>query len=181
MQKYWRLDTRTMAKKKKKGKIVQAAANAKENERVVISSNGKAEYLYEIVNRYVAGMKLTGTEVKAIRTGKVSLKDSFCYFVKGELWVKNLYIGEYKHGNLFNHEARRVRKLLLRKRELSRLESNVKEKGFSIVPTELFVSSRNFMKLEIALVKGKRKFDKRESIKTKDIKREMDREMRQRY
>ncbi len=167
--------------KKKKEKMMQAAESSSENARTVVSSNSKAEYMYEVVNRYTAGMKLTGTEVKAIRTGKVSLKDSFCYFVKGELWVKNLYIGEYKHGNLFNHEARRIRKLLLRKRELSRLQSNVKEKGFSIVPTELFISSRNFVKLEIALVKGKRKFDKRESIKSKDIKREMEREMKQRY
>lgn len=145
--------------------------------RNVIAQNKRATYDFEVVDTYTAGLKLTGTEVKSVRGGKASLGEGYCYFKKGELFVKNMHIPEYKMGNLNNHEPKRERKLLLTKRELRRLEAKVKEKGFTIVPLELFISDRGLIKLDIALVRGKTKGDKRQSIKAKDIKRDMQREL----
>lgn len=124
-------------------------------------------------------MVLTGTEIKALRTGKANLKDAFCFFQKKELWVKNLHISEYKKGNHYNHEPLRVRKLLLTKRELKKLQAKVKERGLTIVPVALFVNDRGYAKLEIALAKGKKHFDKRHSIKDKDVSRDIERERSQ--
>lgn len=137
--------------------------------------NRKAEYQYHFVNTYEAGIMLQGTEIKSIRQGHVNLSDAYCYFNKGELYIKSMYIKEYEYGTYANHEPRRTRKLLLKRQELRKLEKRVKEKGFSIIPHRLFLSERGLAKLEIALAQGKKSFDKRESIREKDQKRDLDR------
>ena len=143
--------------------------------------NKRAAFDYELVERFEAGIQLTGTEIKSIREGKASLTESYCYFRKDELWVKNLHITEYSKGNIYNHDPVRERKLLLKKRELRRLQDKTKEKGLTIVPVRLFINERGFAKIEIALAKGKKHFDKRDSIKEKDVKREMNRILKERY
>ena len=140
-----------------------------------LAKNRKASYLYEIITTYKAGIVLSGTEVKSCRRGKANLTDAHCTFKNGELWVYNLHISEYKNGGMYNHKPTRERKLLLKKRELKKLEAKVKERGFTIIATEVFLSERNFVKLKIALAKGKKLFNKKESIKAKDNRREMER------
>lgn len=120
-------------------------------------------------------MVLVGTEVKSIRDGKVNFVDSFCVFVKGELWVRNMHIAEYRFGTTNNHLSVHDRKLLLTKRELRKLESKIKDKGYTIVPLQIFFSEKGYVKMEIGLGKGKKNFDKRESIKSRDTDREMKR------
>jgi len=137
--------------------------------------NRKASFEYFLIERMVAGIKLQGTEIKSIREGKANLTDSYCAFVHEELYVRNLHIAEYTYGTYNNHEPKRDRKLLLKKRELKKLLTKVKEKGLTIVPVQLFVNERGLAKLEIALAKGKHTYDKRESLKQNDSKREMDR------
>ena len=137
--------------------------------------NKRVTFDYELVDTYTAGIVLTGTEIKSIRMGKASLVDTYCYFAKGELWVKNMHIAEYFYGSYNNHTARRDRKLLLSKKELRKLERNLKDAGFTIVPVRLFVNEKGLAKLVIALAKGKKQYDKRESIKAKDDRRDMDR------
>ena len=137
--------------------------------------NRKAEYEYYFVKKYEAGVMLQGTEVKALREGMANLNDAFCYFIGEELFVKNMYVAEYSQGNIYNHEARRVRKLLLRASELKSLLKRVNEKGFTIVPYRLYFTDRGFAKLEIALAQGKKSYDKRDTIKERENKREMDR------
>jgi len=137
--------------------------------------NRKASFEYFLIERMVAGIKLQGTEIKSIREGKANLTDSYCAFVREELYVRNLHIAEYTYGTYNNHEPKRDRKLLLKKRELKKLLTKVKEKGLTIVPVQLFVNERGLAKLEIALAKGKHTYDKRESLKQNDSKREMDR------
>ena len=137
--------------------------------------NRKATFEYHFLSTYEAGIVLQGTEIKSIRQGNVNLRDAYCVFKKGELYVKSMFIAEYKFGNIFNHEARRTRKLLLRRQELRKLEKKVKERGFTIIPYRLYLSERGFAKLEIALAQGKKSFDKRQSIKEKDQKRELSR------
>lgn len=137
--------------------------------------NKKAEYAYFIVESYTAGIKLSGTEIKSIRDGKANLTDSYCTFNGNELFVINLHIAEYQMAAHYNHEPKRDRKLLLTRRELKKLASKVQEKGFTIVPTALFVDSRGLAKLEIALARGKHFYDKRDTLKDKDLKRELDR------
>lgn len=137
--------------------------------------NRRARYEYSFLENYDAGIMLTGTEIKSIRNGNVNLRDAYCVFKDGELFVRSLFIAEYREGNQFNHEERRVRKLLLKRRELKKLEKKVKEKGFTIVPVRLFVNERGFAKLEIAMAQGKKVHDKRESIKAKDNKRALER------
>ncbi|MCB0641581.1 MAG: SsrA-binding protein SmpB [Phaeodactylibacter sp.] len=138
--------------------------------------NRRATHEYHFVNTYEAGIVLQGTEIKSIRSGFVNLSDAYCFFNKdGELWVRSMYIKEYEFGTYFNHETRRPRKLLLHKAELRKLEKRVKEKGFSIIPYRLYFSDRGIAKLEIALATGKKSYDKRESIKAKDQKRDLDR------
>lgn len=143
--------------------------------------NKKAEYAHFLVDYYVAGLKLTGTEIKSIRQGHANLNDSYCYFHRGELYVKSMYIKEYKFGNINNHEPRRERKLLLKKQELKKLHRRVQEKGMTIIPYRLFINERGFAKLEIALSKGKKSHDKRHSIKDKDMKRDMNRAAKDRF
>ncbi|KPK83976.1 MAG: SsrA-binding protein [Bacteroides sp. SM23_62_1] len=137
--------------------------------------NKKAYFDFEILEKFIAGMELTGTEIKSIRNGKASLADSYCYFKNNELWVKGMRISEYTYGNYLNHDPYRERKLLLNRNELNRLEKKVKEKGLTISTLRLFINDKNLAKLEIALVKGKKEYDKRETIKQKDLQREMDR------
>jgi len=137
--------------------------------------NKRASFEYFLLESFTAGIQLTGTEIKSIRLGKVSLNDAFCGFENGELFVKNMHIAEYSYGNIYNHEAKRDRKLLLTKRELKKLLTKVKEKGFTIVPVELFINEKGLAKLEIALAKGKHYYDKRDTLKKKDTQREIDR------
>lgn len=137
--------------------------------------NRKATFDYEIIDTYTAGIVLTGTEIKSIRQGKASLVDTFCYFIKDELWARNMHITEYFYGSFNNHSARRDRKLLLNKKELDKLRRGTQETGNTIVPLRLFINDRGLAKLVIALARGKKQYDKRESLKAKDAKREMDR------
>lgn len=135
--------------------------------------NRKASFEYTFIDTFIAGIQLTGTEIKSIRAGKVNLADGFCVFMKGELWARNIHIAEYKEGTYNNHDTKRMRKLLLNKHELKKLESKTKEKGLTIVPVKMFINERGYAKLEIALAKGKKTYDKREDIKLKDAKREI--------
>ena len=137
--------------------------------------NKKAYFNYEILEKFTAGMVLSGTEIKSIRKGKASLVDSYCFFKEGELWVKNLNIAEYELGTHYNHEPTQDRKLLLNKQELRRLEKKVKERGLTIVTTRLFINENGYAKLDIALAQGKKQYDKREDIKRKDLKRQSER------
>ena len=140
-------------------------------------SNRKAYHEYHIEAKYIAGMVLSGTEIKSIRQGKVSFNDSYCIFDKGELYVKSLHIAEYSFGTIHNHQPMQERKLLLQKRELKKLENKIKEKGYTIIPLKIFISEKGFAKMEIGLGKGKKIFDKRETIKT----RETDRDIKRKY
>ena len=140
-------------------------------------SNRKAYYEYHFEDKYIAGMVLSGTEIKSIRAGKVSFNDSYCIFDKAELYVKSLHIAEYNFGNINNHIPMQERKLLLRKRELKKLENKIKEKGYTIIPLKIFISEKGFAKMEIGLGKGKKIFDKRETIKA----RETDRDVKRKY
>lgn len=135
--------------------------------------NKKASYDYTFIDTYTAGIVLTGTEIKSIRLGKASLVDTFCYFSNGELWLKNMNITEYFYGSYNNHQARRDRKLLLTKKELEKLQRAIKDPGFTIVPSRMFINDRGLCKVVIALAKGKKEFDKRQSLKDRDDKREM--------
>jgi SsrA-binding protein len=130
---------------------------------------------YFIEGRYEAGMVLLGTEVKSIRNGKVSFNDSYCLLHQGEIWLKSLHIAEYSHGNLNNHDPVRDRKLLLQKKEIKKIEGKLKEKGFTLVPLRIFFSEKGLVKIEIGLARGKKLHDKRETIKQKDVEREMKR------
>ncbi|HBG42815.1 MAG TPA: SsrA-binding protein [Porphyromonadaceae bacterium] len=137
--------------------------------------NKRASFDYELLDTFTAGIVLTGTEIKSIRLGKGSLVDTFCVFEKDELWVRNMYIAEYFYGTYNNHSARRDRKLLLNRTELRKLMRLVKETGFTIIPTRLFVNDKGLAKLNIAVAKGKKQYDKRQALKEKEDKRTMDR------
>ena len=137
--------------------------------------NKRAEFDYELIDTYTAGIVLTGTEIKSIRAGKASLVDTYCYFINGELWVKNMYVAEYFYGSFNNHRTRRDRKLLLNRREIIRLEQQLKNPGVTIVPLQLYVNEQGRAKLEIALARGKKMYDKRNTMKDRDDRREMDR------
>lgn len=137
--------------------------------------NKKASFEYYFVDTYTAGIVLTGTEIKSIRNGKASLVDSFCFINNGEMWVKGMNISPYFYGSYANHQAKRDRKLLLNKREIRRLVEDTKAVGFTIVPTLLFIDGKGRAKLDIALARGKKEYDKRQSLKEKEDRREMDR------
>lgn len=140
--------------------------------------NRKAKFNYEILDTYEAGIKLLGTEIKSIRQGKASLPESYCYFKDEELYVKNMNIAEYDHGNIMNHEPTRERKLLLHKRELKKIAAEVEKGNRTIVALNLYINEKGLAKIRIALAQGKKLHDKRNSIKEKDVKREMDRAMK---
>lgn len=137
--------------------------------------NKRASFDYTFIDTYTAGIVLTGTEIKSIRLGKAGLADTYCYFANNELWVKNMHIAEYSYGSYNNHLARRDRKLLLNHKEIMKLQRDIKESGFTIVPVRLYINDRGLAKLVIALAKGKKLYDKREALKEKDDKRYMDR------
>jgi SsrA-binding protein len=138
-------------------------------------SNRKAYYEYFFETKYIAGIVLTGTEIKSLRAGKASFNDSYCIFDKGELYVKSLHIAEYTFGTIHNHQPMQERKLLLKKKELRKLENKIKEKGFTIIPLKIFISEKGFAKMEIGLGKGKKIYDKRETIKARETEREVKR------
>ena len=140
--------------------------------------NRRATFDYEIIETFTAGIVLTGTEIKSIRQGKAGLTDTFCFINNSEVWVKNMYIAEYFYGSYNNHVARRDRKLLLNKKEIDKLEKNNNIAGFSIVPLRLFISEKGLAKLVIAIAKGKKIYDKRQSIKERDDKRMLSRVMK---
>ena len=137
--------------------------------------NRSAYFEYFIDDKYTAGVMLTGTEIKSLRTGKASFNDSYCIFHKGELFIKSFHIAEYAFGNLNNHDPLRERKLLLNKRELKKIETKLKEKGYTLIPLRLFFNEKNLAKVEIGLGKGKKMHDKRETIKQRDTDREIKR------
>ena len=141
----------------------------------VVIKNKRASFEYEFIDTYTAGIVLTGTEIKSIRAGKVSLVDSYCYFSGKELFVKNMNISDYWQGSFNRHEPRRDRKLLLTRHELNKLYRATREKGLTIIVSRLFIAGNGYAKLNIALARGKREYDKRETIKEKDQKRESDR------
>ena len=137
--------------------------------------NKRASFEYLLLQEFTAGIQLTGTEIKSIREGKASIADAYCTFKENELFVINMHIAEYSFGTYNNHEPKRDRKLLLTKRELHKMQAKVKEKGFTIIPTLLFINEKGLAKLTISLARGKHYYDKRESLKQKDVKREIDR------
>lgn len=151
---------------KKKGNIKPARINIK---------NKRAEFDYLIIDKYTAGIVLTGTEIKSIRAGRAGLVDTYCYIHNREMWVKNMYIAEYDFGSYNNHNARRDRKLLLNRKEILNLENDTKSPGFTIVPLRLFIDENGRAKLVIGLCRGKKEYDKRAALKEKQDRREMDR------
>ncbi len=136
--------------------------------------NRKASYEYKLTDKYIAGIMLVGTEIKSIRNNQANISDSYCIFIKDELYVKNLYIAEYQNAGNNNHETKRDRKLLLNRQELNKIKSKTNEKGMSIIPTLLFINNKGKAKLEVSLAKGKKTYDKRNSLKEKDQKRQID-------
>ncbi len=137
--------------------------------------NKKASFEYFFIDTYTAGIVLTGTEIKSIRQGKASLVDAFCYINNGEMWVKGMNVSPYFYGSYANHEAKRDRKLLLNKREIAKLAEATKQPGFTIVPTLVFIDANGRAKVDVALARGKKEYDKRQTLKEKEDRREMDR------
>lgn len=137
--------------------------------------NRKARYEYDFIDSYDAGIQLFGTEIKSIRMGKASITESFCQFKDGELYLINMFIDKYEWGTHFNHKTRRERKLLLKKNELKKLEREIKESGLTIIPSNLYINDKGLAKVKIHLARGKKLYDKRENIKTKDLRRDLDR------
>lgn len=147
---------------------------------IVLVNNRKASFEYFFIGNYEAGIILTGTEIKSVRNGEANLGDAYCIINEGELFVRNMHISPYKEGTYANVEAKRERKLLLNKAELRKIQSRIKEKGITIIPLKIYLNESGYAKLEIALAKGKKSYDKRESLKQKDDKREMDRSLKNR-
>ena len=143
--------------------------------------NKRAEFDYLLMDKYTAGLVLTGTEIKSIRKGKASLVDTYCYVIQGEVWVKNMYIAQYEQGSYNNHMERRDRKLLLNRKEIRKMQQTVKSPGFSIVPTLLFVDEKGLAKLDIHIARGKKEYDKRETLKEKEDRRNIDRQFKKNY
>lgn len=141
----------------------------------IIIKNKKANFEYFLLESYCSGISLLGTEIKSIREGRVSLVDSYCAFTGNELFLLNSHIAEYKFGNNFNHEPRRPRKLLLTKKELRKIKKKTTEKGLTIVPLNMFINKKGFCKVTISIAKGKKLYDKKQSIREKDIKRDLER------
>lgn len=140
--------------------------------------NKKASFDYFFIETLTAGIVLTGTEIKSVRLGKASLVDTFCYINNGEVWVKGMNISPYFYGSYNNHEAKRDRKLLLNRKEIRKLEATTKQTGYTIVPTLMFLDAKGLAKVDIALCKGKKEYDKRQTLKEKEDRREMDRAMK---
>lgn len=153
----------------------EKAATKSGNQQIINIKNKKASFEYQLLEKFVAGIILTGSEIKSIRDGKVSLQEAYCDFRGDELFVRQMNIAKYRQASYLNHEPTRERKLLLNKRELKKLKKKLDEKGLTIVPVRMFINDRGLAKMEIALGKGKKLFDKRQSIKDKDLKRDIDR------
>jgi len=147
----------------------------KEKSTTINIKNRKAEYEYFLLTKYTAGIVLTGTEIKSIRAGKANLTDAYCLFIENELWIRGLHVAEYLQGSYNNHEPKRDRKLLLTKRELKKLQSKLKDNGTTIIPTLLFINESGLAKIDIYLARGKKMYDKRDTIKEKDIRRAKER------
>jgi len=139
---------------------------------ITVSVNKKARFNYEILDTYIAGIVLTGTEIKSIRDRKVNINESYCYFKDNELYVKQMHIAKYKFGNIYNHDEYNIRKLLLNRREILKIQNKM-DVGISIIPLELFISKNGFAKLEIGIAKGKKLYDKRRTIKERELKRKL--------
>lgn len=142
------------------------------DERINIK-NRRASFEYQFLDTYTSGIQLTGTEIKSVRDGKVNLQDGFCVFINGELFLRNAHISEYKEGTYNNHDPKRLRKLLLNRQELKKLQNKLNDKGLTIIPLRMFINERGWAKLDIALAKGKKLYDKREDLKLKDVKRQL--------
>ena len=157
-------------------------ANANKKKTVKVNAvnirNKRATFDYDVLDTFTAGIVLTGTEIKSLRAGKAGLTDSFCIFDRGELWAKNVYIAEYFYGTYTNHNAHRDRKLLLTRKELRGLANDSKEPGLTIVPLRLFINDKGLAKMDIALCKGKREYDKRDTLREKEDRRAMDRALK---
>ncbi|MCH8555909.1 MAG: SsrA-binding protein SmpB [Schleiferiaceae bacterium] len=138
--------------------------------------NRKAKFEYEWIETFTAGMVLLGTEIKALRQGKGSIVEAYCFLNRGELFIKNMNIGEYSHGNINNHDPVRERKLLLSKRELQKIERALKDTGITVIPTKMFISERGLAKMNIAIAKGKKLYDKRQAVKERDVTRDLKRQ-----
>lgn len=147
----------------------------------IVAKNRKASFQYELLEKLTAGIVLSGTEIKSLRQGRASLVDSYALFLRDELWVRGMHIPEYSYGTYLNHEPKRDRKLLLSRKELTKLQRSLKTKGYTIVPVSLFINERGYAKLRIALAKGKQAHDKRESIRERDANRELQRAKQRRY
>ena len=153
-------------------------ADKKTKNKSVNIKNKRASFDFLLLDKYTAGIVLTGTEIKSIRAGKASLVDTFCFIHNGEMWVKNMYVAEYSYGSYNNHSTRRDRKLLLNKAEIRKLQAEMKTPGYSIVPTLLFIDENGRAKLDIYLCRGKKEYDKRQTLKEKEDRREMDRQIK---
>jgi SsrA-binding protein len=153
------------------------SGKAKEEQKEISIKNRKASFEYTLLDHYTAGLQLMGTEIKSIRAGKAAINDAFCYFEKDELWVKGLHISEYEKASFFTHDPIRSRKLLLKKKEIRKIGASFKE-GMAIVPLKMFISGKGWAKLEIALAKGKKQFDKRETIKRRELERDLGRKIK---
>ena len=140
--------------------------------------NKKAFFEYQIIDKFIAGIELKGTEIKSIREGKATITEGFCFFKKNELWIKGMHISEYKFGTYANHEPKRERKLLLNNQELNKISKKIQDQGITIIPLRLFISKKGWAKIEISTAKGKKIHDKRNTIKERDIKRDMEREQK---
>ena len=140
--------------------------------------NKKAFFEYQILEKFIAGIELKGTEIKSIREGKASITEGFCFFKNNELWIKGMHISEYKLGTYANHEPKRERKLLLNNQELNKISKKIQDQGITIVPLRLFISKKGWAKIEISTAKGKKIHDKRNTIKERDIKRDIEREQK---
>lgn len=152
--------------------------SAKKTKQNIEIKNKRASFEYEFLDVFIAGIQLFGTEIKSIRAGQANITDSYCFLINNEIFVKNLHISEYINGTYNNHLPLRERKLLLKRNEIKKLEVKLKDVGLTLIPTRLFISENGYAKLEIVLAKGKKSFDKRESIKEKDVQREIDRKFR---
>ncbi len=153
-------------------------AEKKKNTRAVNIKNKRASFDFLLLDKYTAGIVLTGTEIKSIRAGKASLTDTFCFIHNGEMWVKNMYVAEYSYGSYNNHSTRRDRKLLLNRSEIRKLQQELKSPGFSIVPTLLFIDKNGRAKLDIYLCRGKKEYDKRQTLREREDRREIDRQFK---
>ena len=149
-----------------------------EEKNIIEIKNKRAAYEYFLLDEYTAGIVLMGSEIKSIREGKANLNDAWCTFIGNELFVKQMHIAEYRFGSWLNHAAKRDRKLLLNRKELRNLQNKIKERGFTIIPTLLYINPEGYAKLDISLARGKKFFDKRETIKEKDTRRDLERQLR---